>query len=272
MPEGDTLYRIASRVRPVLAGAKIVAASANPPRSGPTIDAASLVDQRVELVEATGKHLLITFESRQVLHSHLGMTGSWHIYRHQQPWRKPAANAGVVLTTASHVVVNFSPKFLELVSEQAIRRNTYLQRLGPDMMLAKTDVADVLPRIRRCDPVPIGEAVMNQTIAAGIGNIYKSESLFLGKLDPWTLVGELSDQQLLDYFRLTQRLMRRNRQGGQRTTRFAMDGPRLWVYGRSGDPCLVCGEKICLRRQGEQGRTTYWCRDCQQPLHANLAE
>ena len=104
---------------------------------------------------------------------------------------------------------------------------------------------------------------MNQTIAAGIGNIYKSESLFHARLDPWSLVGELDDQQLLDYFALTQKLMRRNRHGGERTTRFATDGPRLWVYERSGEACLVCGEVIQIRRQGEQGRTTFWCRACQ---------
>lgn len=271
MPEGDTLYRIANRLRPILAGQTIAAAQANPPRTGAQIDEQTLVGQRVELVEATGKHLLITFGNRQVLHSHLGMTGSWHVYTSDQPWRKPAWQVGVALSTPTHTVVNFSPKLLELVSERTIQRNTYLRRLGPDMMLAETDVATILPRLRRFDRQPIGEAVMNQTIAAGIGNIYKSESLFLAKLDPWALVGEIDDERLLDYLQLTKKLMRRNRHGGQRTTRFALDGPRLWVYGRSGQQCLVCGECIQIRRQGDQGRTTFWCQQCQvakQPANA----
>ena len=263
MPEGDTLYRIANRLRPILTGKTILAAHANPPRTGAMIDAQSLVGRRVELVEATGKHLLITFDDRRVLHSHLGMTGSWHIYAHEQRWQKPARRAGVVLSTQSHVSVNFSPKFLELVSEKAIARSAYLNRLGPDMMLAETDIVDVVPRMRKFSRLPIGEAVMNQTLVAGIGNIYKSESLFLTNINPWTTVGEIDDQQLLTYLQLTKKLMRRNRHGGERTTRFALDGPRLWVYGREGQRCLVCGEFIQIRRQGEQGRTTFWCRTCQ---------
>ena len=109
MPEGDTLYRIANRLRPILAGKTILSAAANPPRTGAMIDADSRIGRRVELVEATGKHLLVTFDDKQVLHSHLGMTGSWHIYLPDQPWRKPYRRAGVVLETESHVAVNFSP-------------------------------------------------------------------------------------------------------------------------------------------------------------------
>ena len=264
MPEGDTLYRIANRLRPILLGQTIADARANPPRTGAMIDAPSLIGKRVEMVEATGKHLLITFDDRQVLHSHLGMTGSWHIYQPGQRWRKPFHRAGVVLTTPTHVAVNFSPKSLELVTEQTIERNTYLRRLGPDMMLAETDVAEVVPRMRRYARLPIGEAVMNQTLVAGIGNIYKSESLFLANINPWTTVGEIDDQRLVAYLQLAKKLMRRNRHGGERTTRFAPDGPRLWVYERAGERCLVCGEVIQIRRQGEQGRTTFWCHDCQQ--------
>ncbi|MEM8946303.1 MAG: DNA-formamidopyrimidine glycosylase family protein [Planctomycetota bacterium] len=263
MPEGDTLYRIANRLRPVLAGQTIVDAQANPPRTGAMIDAESLVGNRVELVEATGKHLLITFDDRQVLHSHLGMTGSWHLYAPDQRWRKPRHRAGVVLKTETHTAVNFSPKFLELVTEHTIARNAYLRRLGPDMMLTETDVAEVIPRMRRCGQLPIGEAVMNQTLVAGIGNIYKSESLFLAKLNPWVTVNEIDDKQLLAYLKLTKCLMRRNRHGGERRTRFSPDGPLLWVYGRSGERCLVCGEFIQIRRQGDQGRTTFWCGECQ---------
>ena len=268
MPEGDTLYRIANRLRPILGGQEITHAHANPPRTGSMIDAASLLGQRIESVEAVGKHLLITFNDQRVLHSHLGMTGSWHIYAPREIWRKPARRAGIVLATRRHIAVNFSPKFLELVTDQAIRRNAYLQRLGPDLMRRSTDVASILPRVREHIAAPIGEAVMNQTIAAGIGNIYKSESLFLARLNPWTRVGELSNQRLLDYFALAQQLMRKNRRGGERRTRFASGGPLLWVYQRTKRPCLVCGTEIRVRRQGDQGRTTFWCTHCQAEEHA----
>ncbi|MEN1681799.1 MAG: DNA-formamidopyrimidine glycosylase family protein [Planctomycetota bacterium] len=263
MPEGDTLYRIANQLRPVLAGQIITAAEAWRPRSGPAIDAPSLVGRRVESVEAVGKHLMIAFDDRRVLHSHLGMTGSWHTYLVGEDWRKPAHRAGIWLATATHVVVNFSPKLLELKSAAELRGDRYLRRLGPDLMLPTVNPADALPRLRRHNAAPIGEAVMNQTLVAGIGNVYKSETLFLTKLDPWRAVASIGDEALLAYLQMTHKLMRRNRGSGWRTTRFAATGPRLWVYGRRGDACLVCGGVIHMRRQGDAARSTYWCPACQ---------
>ncbi|MEM6330920.1 MAG: DNA-formamidopyrimidine glycosylase family protein [Planctomycetota bacterium] len=264
MPEGDTLYRIAHRLRPVLAGQTIAAASAWRPRRGPAIDAASLVGRGVESVEAVGKHLLIAFDDQRVLHSHLGMTGSWHAYPVAAAWKKPPGRAAIVLTTATHSVVNFSPKQLELVSSSRLRGASHLRRLGPDLMLPGVDLGAVLKRLRVHNAAPIGEAVMNQTIAAGIGNVYKSESLFLAKLNPWRRVGSIDDRTLLAYLQATHELMRQNRGAGMRTTRLG-SGPRKWVYGRRGDACLVCSEVIQMRRQGDQGRSTYWCPRCQPP-------
>ena len=267
MPEGDTLHRIANQLRPVLVGQPIRDARTWRPRSGRPIDAAWLVGRCAASVEAVGKHLMITIdgggEQNRVLHSHLGMTGSWHVYPRDAPWKKPAQQAGLVISTTSHTIVNFSPKLLELVSEATLRGNAHLQRLGPDLMLPATDVAVILPRLRTHNATPMGEAVMNQTIAAGIGNVYKSESLFLANINPWRAVCEFSDQQLLDYLRHTQRLMWRNRGGGKRVTRFAADGQRVWVYGRAGEACLVCGDKVLMKRQGDLGRSTYWCPQCQ---------
>ncbi|MEM9185812.1 MAG: DNA-formamidopyrimidine glycosylase family protein [Planctomycetota bacterium] len=269
MPEGDTLHRIAEQLRPVLAGHVVESARASRPRSGAAINAGLLVGKRVDAVEAVGKHLLVTFSGDPgggcVLHSHLGMTGAWHAYERNTPWRKPAKQAAIILVTATHTVINFSPKRLELTTGARLRGDTHFARLGPDLMLPGTTADAILPRLRTSNGAPIGEAVMNQTIAAGIGNVYKSESLFLAKLDPWRPVGEIDDQALLAYLTLTQKLMLRNRGGGMRTTRFAASGPRLWVYGRRGEPCLVCGGVIHLRRQGDQGRSTYWCPACQPP-------
>ncbi|TWT77266.1 Endonuclease 8 1 [Posidoniimonas polymericola] len=265
MPEGDTLYRIAENVRPVLAGQTIAAALSNASPQVPAIDAQSLVGRVVTTVEARGKHLLITLDDHRVVHSHLGMTGSWHAYRIGDPWRKPPRQAGLALRTATHEVVNFNPKLLKLVTATTLRRNDYLQRLGPDLMLPGVELAAVLPRLRVHNAAPMGEAVMNQTIAAGIGNVYKSETLFICRINPWTLVGELSDLRLTDYLAETHRLMRINRKSGKRTTRFAGDGQRFWVYGRRGEPCFKCETPIRLRRQGDAGRTTYWCPRCQPP-------
>lgn len=263
MPEGDTLYRIAENIRPVFTNKTVVAATAWRPRSGPPIDADSLVGRQVQSVKAVGKHLMIAFDDARVLHSHLGMTGAWHVYALGQPWAKPAELAAITLATDEHIAVNFTPKHLELTTAAKLRGDAYLRRLGPDMMLPETDVRTILPRLRTHNARPIGEAVMNQTIAAGIGNIYKSESLFLAQLNPWRLVGDIDDDALLAYLTLTKKLMHRNRGRGMRTIRFAASGPRMWVYSRTGEPCLKCGTEIQMRRQGEQGRSTYWCGGCQ---------
>ncbi len=264
MPEGDTLYRIANKLRPVLVDQVITDAKAWEVRRGPSIDAESLVGKRVTAVEAIGKHLLVTFEDRRVIHSHLGMTGSWHVYAHDEPWRKPAQRAALRLGTESHVVVNFSPKLIEIASRSRVLGDSYLQRLGPDMMKRELDYQFALARLRVHNRTPIGEAVMNQTIVAGIGNVYKSESLFLCRFDPWRQVGKIGDASLLDYLQQTHQLMRKNRRGGMRMTRFAVDGVHKWVYGREGEPCLVCGTQIRMRRQGDQARSTYWCPRCQK--------
>lgn len=268
MPEGDTLYRIATQLKPVLEGETLLAVDGSR-QSGPhrlEIDHDSLVGRTVTSVEARGKHLMISFDDSRVLHSHLGMTGSWHVYPLGQAWNKPEQHAALALRTAKHVVVSFSPKVLRLVTETTLRRDEYLTRLGPDLMIPGVDLAEVLRRLRIHNATPIGEAVMNQTIAAGIGNVYKSETLFIQRMHPWDRVGFFSDEKLLDYLKTAVRLMRRNRGSGKRTTRFAPDAHHVWVYGRRGENCLECGGIIHLRRQGDAGRTTYWCPICQPAI------
>jgi endonuclease-8 len=263
MPEGDTLYRIATRLRPALEGERVEAALSREFPTVPAIDAASLVGRVITSVEARGKHLLVSFDDDRILHSHLGMNGSWHLYPMGEPWRKPPRLAGVALRTAAHEAVNFNPKSLRLVSRRTLDRDPYLQRLGPDLMLPESDLDAILPRMLVYHAWPIGEAVMNQTIACGIGNIYKSETLFLAKINPWTLVGQIPEQQLRQYLSDARKLMRLNRHSGNRTTRFAGDGQKFWVYGRPGKPCFKCGTLIAVRRQGDAGRTTFWCATCQ---------
>ena len=271
MPEGDTLYRIASRLRPALEGRTIVAALSHEFPNLAAIDAQSLVGHVIERVEAHGKHLLLTFDDQRVVHSHLGMNGSWHLYPIGEPWRKPARLAGVALRTESHEAVNFNPKLLQLTTTERLRRDSYLRRLGPDMMLLESELEEVIRRMAGHQQVPIGEVVMNQTIACGIGNIYKSETLFLSRINPWTTVGELTRSELHRYLSDARELMRLNRHNGQRTTRFSVDGQRMWVYGRAGAPCFLCGTRIAIRRQGDAGRTTYWCATC-QPRQRNVQD
>lgn len=265
MPEGDTLYRIAHRLEPLLVGCTIEAAAVG--RWWDELDPRPLVGGKVTSVAARGKHLLIALEEGPVVHSHLGMTGSWHAYPRGQRWTKPARQAALQLTTLRHEAVCFSPEILEITTQRRADRAAMLARLGPDLMrpLQPSDWQDLAQRLELHRCLPVGEALLQQAIACGVGNVYKSETLFLAGLDPWRQVGDLDADERLELYRLAQRLMLRNRRGGVRRTRFAVDGPPLWVYGRAGEPCLRCGGAIAVRRQGAAGRTTYWCRACQPP-------
>lgn len=281
MPEGDTIFRTAARLRHDLQAKAIVRAEARQP----DLDADSLVGHGIDSVEARGKHLLMHLGDGRSVHSHMGMTGSWHVYAEGQAWQKPQRRAALVMHAASGdglrppaagngthrphderrmiVAVCFNPKTLEVLTADALRRHPYLRRLGPDLLAHKFACEDVMRRFRIHDVTPIGEALMNQTILSGIGNVYKSETLFAVRCNPFVPVGKLSDVQIATIVKTARELMLRNLSGYPRRTRFAADGRRLWVYNRSGERCMVCGASIRMRRQGDLGRSTYWCPDCQ---------
>jgi len=259
MPEGDTVFRTAARLRPVLAGRTIEAARAR----NRDFPAGSLVGRTFAVVEARGKHLLMHLDDQRTIHSHLGMHGSWHLYQPGEPWRKDRRQAALVIEVPDSVCICFFPKVLQILSPDQLRRHVHLTRLGPDLLAEQVDEAEVLRRFRAHGSTPVGEAVMNQSIVAGIGNVYKSEILFLTRTNPLIPVGHLSDEQILKITQTARRWMAKNLTGCPRRTRFALDRQRLWVYGRSGKPCFECGQRIQLRRQGDLGRTTYWCPQCQ---------
>jgi endonuclease-8 len=259
MPEGDNIHRAATRLQAVLAGQMIERAE-----SGWLGAAAnSIQGRRINEVQARGKHLLIVFDDDRVLHSHMGMTGSWHIYRPGEPWQKPAQRAAIWMECKDVCVVCFTPKLLEILSAASLRRHDYLNRLGPDLLAGPTSDEVVLARFRLCNDLPIGQAIMNQTVVSGIGNVYKSEILFQVHLHPLTPVSDLNDDQILQLVAKASDLMAQNLAGRPRTTRHALDGGRFYVYGRRGKPCYRCGSAIDLIRQGDAGRTTYFCPRCQ---------
>jgi len=273
MPEGDTIYRTAARLREALLGAAIEAATAREP----ALDAKSLVGGRVDRIESRGKHLLIWLARKErqaesppdlAIHSHLGMSGAWHVYEPGQSWQKPEWQAALSLETSAARAVCFNPKTLELLTASQVKRHRWLSRLGPDLLAEPFDDEAALRRLRTQGAAAIGEAIMNQSAVCGVGNVYKSECLFLEQLDPLAPVSELTEEQLRSLLARARRLMKRNLAGYPRQTRFVDSALKKWVYGRRGEPCLKCGEKIQLTRQGDLGRTTYYCPACQRVGHA----
>lgn len=261
MPEGDTIYRTAAGLRS-LVGQQVVGVDAAPrAAAGQPFD--SLAGQTLDAVESRGKHLLL-HASRCIVHSHMGMTGSWQRRPPGEAFGKPRRYAFLILEFESGVVAAcFTPKTLQLLTPAQWQRHPVLQRLGPDLLSEKFALEDALIRLRRLANDPIGSAIMNQFAFCGVGNVFKSEILFATQVSPFTLVSDLDDETLKRILQTARDMLWQNRLRTERRTRWRQDGSRLWVYGRSGEPCLRCGQAVLMRRQGDLGRSTYYCPGCQ---------
>lgn len=265
MPEGDTIHRTAVALqralqnKPILRFKSFVAQISL--RLEEKFKGASVVR-----VEAIGKNLLIHFSNQLVLHSHMRMTGSWHIYRKGERWRKSPAAARIVIEVPDFEAVCFSAPVIRLLSEEGAKRDPELTRLGPDLLDDSAyNPALMATRLAQHPDMEIGLALIRQDLISGIGNVYKSETLFLEKVNPFMPVHELDSAILQRLIRRAWQLMRPNlNEGRMRHTRNALDeSSRLWVYKRNGKPCLACGTPIEMRRQGPDRRSTYFCRKCQ---------
>ena len=269
MPEGDTIFRTARTLRAALVGKDVVDVTtrvAQVQQVGPR----RLVGQRVAAVESRGKHLLMWFSpSDLALHSHMRMNGSWHLYPPGRPWRRPAPSAKVVLSFADVVAVCFSAPVVAVLARSQIEHHPTLSALGPDAMAARTDLQEARHRLDQRAVWTIGEALLDQRVLAGIGNVYKSEVCFLHAVDPWTPVRLVAPDARDALLATAERLLKANGLGSSaRRVTTGLTGPgreRLHVYGRAGRPCPRCGTPIRVAQQGVQARVTYWCTRCQGP-------
>lgn len=275
MPEGDTIFRAALNLRRWIAGREVTAAEASGRVGAPTVRAIrALVGEQVTGVEAQGKHLLIRFASGVALHTHMRMTGSWHVYRAGERWRKPAWHAQVVLTCGERVAVCFDAPVVEVLTGPSMEaRHPGLSGLGPDLLRPPVDFAEISRRVRRRpSATAIGEILLDQRVVAGIGNIYRCEVLFLEHLDPVTPVGDIEPARLDAIFIRAADLMTANSTGGSGSDARRHFGVEMvggarrggpWVYRRTGRPCLVCRTPIRSTPLGVEPRTAYWCPSCQ---------
>lgn len=256
MPEGDTIHRAARRMHRALAGKEITRAESRAPK----VRAEKLQGATIEAVRARGKHLVVHLADGRALRTHLQMTGSWHLYRATDRWRRPRRQMVLLLETDPWHAVAFNLPQAELL--RSADHSKQLRRLGPDLLDPEVDLDEALRRLGANGELPLGVALMRQDLVAGIGNVYKSEVLFLERLDPFAPVRSIPPEQLRATLERARALMRRNLRGRKRNTTGRRD-LSAFVYGRSGEACLECGATIRMRRQGDGGRSTYWCPRCQ---------
>jgi len=301
MPEGDTLHTLARVLAPLLVDQplEVLTLRQRPEPLAP--------HAHVRAVEALGKHLLLTLangERAPVLRVHLGMSGVWHRYRPGEPWPFPEGLASVVLRTARWVVVCFRAPQVAFYPDRAhALADDALARLGPDLLAPSFELDAVVARAHaRAADAPdlaIADLLLDQRVAAGIGNAYKSELLFLAALDPFTPAHAVPLPALAALYARARALLQENvAHGGWRTTTQTSEPsqgmgsqaqepvaipssspslphpapqhpPQLprdhrhWVYRRAGRPCHRCLTPIRVANQGPHGRRTFWCPRCQ---------
>ncbi|GIF75775.1 Fpg/Nei family DNA glycosylase [Asanoa siamensis] len=265
MPEGDTVWNTARTLQRAIGGGELTASDFRVPRLATT----RLTGWRVLESTSRGKHLLLRLRdpagTDRTLHSHLRMDGAWRAYAPGERWAaKPAHLIRVVLRTADAVAVGYHLHDLSLVP--TAREAELVGHLGPDLLGADWDPAEAVRRLAAHPDATIAEAILDQRNLAGIGNLYKSETLFLRGVWPWTPVRAVSDLPAL--VSLAQRLLANNRGRWLQTTTGALRKSEAnYVYGRRAQPCRRCAGPIQKAEQGE--RVTYWCPRC-QPKPDNL--
>jgi endonuclease VIII len=259
VPEGDTIHRTAAALRASVLGKPVTAFYA--PRLSGLQPAVGAV---VERVESRGKHLEIGFDDGVVLHTHMRMSGSWHLYRTGERWRKNPRQARVVIEVPGWQAVCFNAPVVEVYRNVELAPHPVLGGLGPDLCRDGSDIGEAVRRMGAlCHAeTTVAEALLDQRVASGVGNVYKSEVLWVCELHPFTPVGALDDEQRRRLLETAAGMLRSNLDRPSRVTvSSSPDG--VAVYGRFGKPCLRCGTPIEVRKHGEQARVTYWCPGCQ---------
>lgn len=263
MPEGDSIFKAATRLRAALDGKPVTRLAV--PVHGPRAPARDIAAPgRVTAVESHGKHLWIRFDDGRALRIHLGMHGRVDVYAPGERWRRATSSARAIVEVPGAVAVCFGAPTAEIVDARLARP----AHLGPDLLDEHPDIDESLKRMAALDPAtPIGVALLDQRIAAGIGNVYKSEVLYACHVDPFAPLSELEPATRRALLETAAAMLAANIGPGRRTT---VPGGYA-VYRRTGRACRRCRTPIRSQRQGEHARTTYWCPSCQAPGRASGA-
>jgi endonuclease-8 len=274
MPEGDSIYRAARTMHRVLAGhvvTKFETAYAHLDRVN--VDT-PIVGRTIERCESAGKHHLIVFSGDLILRTHMRMNGSWHLYRHGERWWRGPQAMRVRLDTADWVAVAFQVPVAEFVTSKQLASTDPVAKLGPDLLGRQFDRDEAVRRLIASGHQPIAMSLLDQRLVAGIGNIYKSEVLFMAGVNPFTPASGVPQPALESMMDIARGLLQDNVIDGSspriqtyRTLRMANPATNhdesLWVYGRAGKPCRKCATPIEMKKMGIEARSTYWCPNCQ---------
>jgi endonuclease-8 len=261
VPEGDTVWLAAKRMNAALGGRPLTRFDLRVPK----LATADLTGETVTEVLARGKHLLTRFDRGVSLHTHFRMDGSWRLQRPGERWRGgPAHQVRAVLANTDWEAVGYRLHDIALVP--TAEEDRLVGHLGPDVLGPDWDAGEAARRLGADPQRPIGDALLDQRVLAGVGNLYKNEALFLVGVSPWTPAGRVDLPKVVA---ATHRLMRANRDHPEQSTTGSLRrGEQHWLYGRGGRPCRRCGTPIRVAEQSpdgrpEYGRVTYWCPHCQ---------
>jgi endonuclease-8 len=270
VPEGDAIHRTARTLHRALAGREVIRFESVFPKLTRIHDDTPVTGRTVDSVAAAGKHVLIRLSGGLTLRTHMRMNGSWHVYRPDERWRRPGRDMRIVLATAEYVAVGFNIPVAEFFDPRGEARQDDLRAMGPDLLGETFDEDEAIRRVRQHDDEEIADVLLNQRVVAGIGNIYKCETLFLCGVNPFARTSTRTDDTIRTLLRTARRYLQVNaakRGGGIVTyTGFRRErgtGGRHYVYGRVGRPCRRCATAIRLQTQGPHARLTYWCPVCQ---------
>jgi endonuclease-8 len=277
VPEGDTIYRAARALGLALEDKVVTRFETALAPLASVDDNTPVAGRAVEKVESRGKWLLICFSGDLILVTHMLMSGSWHIYRAGERWQRPRHEMRVVIATSDFEAVAFNVPVAKFYTAMSLPRDSSIPALGPDLLAPDFAADEAKQRLLAHAGEEIANALLNQRVMAGLGNVYKSEVLFACGVYPFRHVGTLTPAEIDCILDRAQRLLQMNTKddadggmvtydGLRRTTRAADPGARLWVYRRSGKECRRCGATIRMQKQGPGARSTYWCPACQPEL------
>jgi endonuclease-8 len=275
VPEGDTIFRSARALQQAFAGKMVTLFETAYAPLASVNDQSPVTGRTIEQVESRGKWLLIHFSGDLILLTHMLMSGSWHIYRVGERWKRARSHMRVVLGTSDLLAIAFDVPVARFHTARTLERFAGVAGLGPDLLGKGFALDEAEARLLDRGEEEIGNVLLNQRVLAGIGNVFKSEICFACGVNPFRRVATLRAQEIECLLATARRFLAANvadgagdgivtYSGGRRTTGSSNPAARLWVYRRAGSECRRCGAAILMRKQGPGARSTYWCPECQK--------